>query len=313
LNQISTGDFVAFISYLNLLTWPMMAMGWVTNLVQRGSASMTRINEVLDREPEIRDAPGAVSLSRLRGDIRFEALSFGFNSDDRPVLADIHLRIRSGETVAVVGRVGAGKSTLLRMIPRLLDPPAGTVWVDGHDVRTLSLHSLRSRIGFVAQEVFVFSDTIGNNVRLGNPDVSEAQLEGALRAADVWEDVQALNSGVDTLLGERGITLSGGQRQRLTIARALAGDPAVLILDDGLSMVDTRTEKRILEQILKVRSGYTNLIVSHRVSTLSRVDRIVVLDAGRVVEEGSHETLLAAGGIYRMLYEKQLLEDALAG
>jgi ATP-binding cassette subfamily B protein len=311
LGNITTGDFVAFISYLNLLTWPMMAMGWVTNLVQRGSASMRRINGILEELPEIRDSAQSIHIPQIRGKIEIKGLSFTHPGQSFYALKDIHLKIEAGDTIAVVGRVGAGKTTLLQTITRLLDTPAGTIFVDGWKVRQIPLQTLRKNIGFVTQEVFIFSDTIRNNVLFGRTGVSQDHLETVLRAADIFEDIKNLEKGLDTFLGERGITLSGGQRQRLTIARALILDPPILILDDALSMVDTRTEERILNQVLSLRRNKTNLIVSHRISTISRAERIAVLERGELVELGTHENLLKKGGIYTILYEKQVIAEEL--
>jgi ATP-binding cassette subfamily B protein len=322
LGEITPGDFVAFISYLNLLTWPMMAMGWVTNLLQRGSASMRRINRILDEVPEIRDpvlmqgvSEGAVPVASgsgpVAGAIEIKHLSLQYPNQDPYALKDICLRIRAAENVAVVGRVGSGKTTLLRVIPRVLNVPDDTVFVDGHDIRKIALTSLRKQIGFVSQEVFLFSDTIRNNVVFGREGISEADLKAALRAAGILEEIQGFEKGLDTVLGERGITLSGGQRQRLTIARALVQSFPILILDDALSMVDTRTEEGILNRILDRRPDQTNLIVSHRVSTIQRADRIVVLDRGELVEEGTHDHLLGLQGTYAALYEEQLRSEEL--
>ncbi|UCF84859.1 MAG: ABC transporter ATP-binding protein [Desulfobacteraceae bacterium] len=311
LGNITTGDFVAFISYLNLLAWPMMAMGWVTNLVQRGSASMRRINGILGEVPEIGDSAQSKHIPQIIGKIEIEGLCFTHPGQTDYALKDIHLKIKAGETVAVVGRVGAGKTTLLHVIPRLLDAQTGTIFVDERNVRQIPLQILRKNIGFVTQEVFIFSDTIRNNILFGRSGVSQDHMEAVSRAADIFEDIKNLEKGMDTLLGERGITLSGGQRQRLTIARALILDPPILILDDALSMVDTRTEERILNQILSLRRNKTNLIVSHRISTISRADRIVVLDRGELAEQGTHENLLEKGGIYTTLYEKQIIAEEL--
>lgn len=311
LGDITPGDFVAFISYLNLLTWPMMAMGWVTNLIQRGSASMRRINRILDEVPEIKDTAQPRPMPGIKGEISIKGLSIRYPGKRDDALKDVDMEMEAGETVAVVGPVGSGKTTLLNAIPRLLDVPAGTLFVDGRDIREIPLKTLRKNIGYVTQDVFIFSDTLRNNVLFGRPNVPEEDLEAALRAANMFEDIEEFENGLDTLLGERGITLSGGQRQRLTIARALLSDPPILILDDALSMVDTRTEERILNRILRLRRQKTNLIVSHRVSTVSRTDRTVVLDQGEIVEIGNHESLLKQGGPYASLYEKQILEQEL--
>ena len=311
LGDITTGDFVAFTSYLNLMTWPMMAMGWVTNLIQRASASMGRINRVLDQAPEIRDPLQSRPETGISGSIQIRGLFISHPGQKDAALRDIRFQIETGETVALVGRVGSGKTTLLHVIPRLLDVPPGTVFVGGQDILAVPLKRLRKNIGFATQEPFIFSDTIGNNILLGRKYTPQGRLEAVLRAAHIWQDVDTLEKGWDTLLGERGITLSGGQRQRITIARALLADPPILILDDALSMVDTRTEEKILNQVLEMRRGKTNIIVSHRVSTISRADRIIVLDMGAIVEEGSHENLLELGGVYTALYEKQLIAQEL--
>lgn len=322
LGTITPGDFVAFISYLNLLTWPIMAMGWVITLIQRGSASMRRINGILDAVPEIRDpdplegfanGDGSAEMSSgaPAGAIAFKGLSFRYPGQTEQALTDVHLNIPSGETVAIVGRVGSGKTTLLQVIPRLLDVPDDTVFVGGRDIRKMPLATLRKKIGFVSQDVFIFSDTIRNNVAFGRDDVTDEALRQALGVAGILEEMEGLEQGVNTLLGERGITLSGGQRQRLTIARAIVGNFPILILDDALSMVDTRTEEGILNQILNLRQNRTNVIVSHRVSTIRRADRIFVFDRGRLKEEGTHESLISLGGIYGALYEEQLLGEAL--
>ena len=322
LGTITPGDFVAFISYLNLLTWPVMAMGWVVSLIQRGSASMRRINGIFDAVPEIQDPgdengrvseghSGEVLSGNIKGSVDFHGLSFQYPGGTEYVLKDVNLKIRPGETVAIVGRVGCGKTTLLQIIPRLLNAPLNMVFVDGRDIRKLPLATLRKKIGFVSQDVFIFSDTIFNNVAFGMGDVSDEDVRQALDIAGISEEVAALDNGLETLLGERGITLSGGQRQRLTIARAVVGNFPILILDDALSMVDTRTEEGILNRILDLRQNRTNVIVSHRVSTIRRADRIFVFDHGSLKEEGTHESLILLKGIYAALYEEQLLGEAL--
>jgi ATP-binding cassette subfamily B protein len=311
LGYITTGDFVAFISYLNLLTWPMMAIGWVTNLIQRGSASMRRINRVLDELPEIKDEFPAKQAFRIQGKITFNNVSLSYQGSAAKAVKEISLTIGAGQTVAFAGRVGSGKTSLLHLIPRLYDAPRGSVLIDDVDIHDIPLRVLRKSIGFVTQEVIIFSDTIRSNLLLGRKGISTQTLEKALRTAQIHEEVMALENGMDTVLGERGITLSGGQRQRLSIARAVIADPPILILDDALSMVDTRTEERILNQILASREGKTNLIVSHRLSTISRADMIVVMDQGEVVEVGSHQSLLKISREYARLYEKQLLAQEL--
>jgi len=311
MGDITTGDFVAFTAYLNLLTWPMMAMGWVTNLIQRGSASMRRINNILEEIPEIKDPPRLEDMDHIAGAIQVRGLAIRYPGQVEYALKNTTFGIDAGKTIALVGRVGSGKTTLLQTIPRLLEIPTATLFLDGRDIRSIPLKILRKNIGFVTQDVFMFSDTIRNNVLFGRSGVSREELHAALRAADILEYIQQLEKGLDTFLGERGLTLSGGQRQRLTIARALIADPPVLIMDDALSMVDTLTEQRILHQVLQLRQKRTNLIVSHRISTISKAERILVLDKGELVEEGTHETLLAKKGVYAVLYERQLMEQEL--
>lgn len=304
LGNITTGDFVAFISYLNLLTWPMMAAGWVTNLMQRGAASMRRLTRIMEEPAGLAAAPARRSLAGTRGAIRCRDLSFGYPGRREPVLRGIHLEIEPGEKVALVGRVGSGKSTLLQLIPRLWEPPPATLFLDGIDVRDLSPQGLRAQMGFVTQEVILFSGTIRENVLMGRTGFSERDVEEALEQAGFLEEAHGLAQGLDTQVGERGLTLSGGQRQRLTLARALLGRPSLLILDNALSMVDTHTEEHILNRILEAMHKSTILLVTHRLLTLSRVDRILVLEQVLLVEEGTHTELLARGGVYAGIYEE---------
>ncbi len=310
LSHITTGDFVAFTTYLNLLTWPMMAMGWVTNLIQRGGASMERINFVLESVPEIADpGPSPDTPERIRGDLETRRLSFSFPGVRQPVLSDVSLRVPAGSFVAVVGPVGSGKSTLVQAFARMVDVPAGTVFVDGVDVTALPLSLLRRSVGFVPQEPVVFSDTLAANVVFGRDDVDREALSGALAVTRLAEEAARMEKGVETLLGERGLTLSGGQRQRLTLARALAGGPPVLVLDDALSMVDTRTEKAIMDDLLALRKGRTTVAVTHRVSAMRKAGVIFVMENGRLADRGTHEELMGRCGAYCRLYERQLLAE----
>lgn len=312
LGNITTGDFVAFIGYLNLLTWPMMAMGWVTNLFQRGAASMRRISKILNEVPEIKSPETAGDFKNTKGAISINNVNFVYPDKTEPALRDISLEIKNGMTVSLVGRVGSGKSTLLHMIPRLMDPETGSISIGKTDIRNISLKDLRDNIGFITQEAFIFSDTVRSNILFGRKDITEEQIEKALHCARLYDDVMELEKGMDTLLGEKGVTLSGGQKQRLTIARAMILDPPILILDDSLSMIDTRTEEEILNEIISLRKGKTNIIVSHRLSTISRADVVVVMMDGRIIETGDHKTLLNNNNEFSRLYKRQIMSQDLA-
>jgi ATP-binding cassette subfamily B multidrug efflux pump len=311
LMDITTGDFVAFISYLTLLTWPMMALGWVANLIQRGSASMKRINGILDEVPEITNQLTHPYRGKIRGQIQATHLTFRYPTGKEPALRDIALTIGAGQTVAIVGGVGSGKSTLLHTIPRLIETNRGMVLIDGTPLHDMDLVTLRRSIGFVTQEAYVFSDTILNNITFGRQGIEEGVIRNALEVCRLTEEVESFPGGIHSILGEKGITLSGGQRQRLTIARALITNPPILILDDALSQVDTGTEAAILRGILEMRQGRTNIIVSHRLTTIRRTDTIYVLKAGELVERGDHHALLRAGCEYTRLYERQQLSEEL--
>jgi ATP-binding cassette subfamily B protein len=315
--RMTVGDLVAFTAYLAMLAWPMIAFGWVTNLLQRGRASWHRMLEVMDTPPAIADTSETrtdVGVDDLTGAIELRHLTFGYG--DRPVLEDINVTIPAGQTVAIVGRTGSGKSTLLSLLARLHDPPPGTVLLDGLDVRELPLATVRGAIGFVPQEAFLFSDTIAANVAFGTVASGEtANAERMLEVAAIArldKDVADFPNGYETRVGERGITLSGGQKQRTAIARALYVNPRILVLDDALSAVDTHTEEEILAGLRAFMRERTSLIVSHRVSTVRDADVILVLHNGRIVERGSHDELVAHDGLYGELYRQQLLEEELA-
>ena len=313
LGNITTGDFVAFISYLNLLTWPLMALGWVTTLIQRGSASMRRINGILDEVPEITNQITNPYKGPIRGNITVNGLTYCYPQKEDPALKDITFTIELGQTVAIVGGVGSGKSTLLQTIPRLVETERGMIHIDGIPLHDIDLTNVRGSIGFVTQEIHIFSDTIRNNIVFGRQGISEDSLKIALEASHLAGEIDSFPQGIHSLVGEKGITLSGGQRQRLTIARALISNPPILILDDALSQVDTGTEAAILNSVLEIRRGKTNIIVSHRLSTIRRTDIIFVLKAGRLVELGDHATLFAARREYTRLYERQQLREELEG
>jgi ATP-binding cassette subfamily B protein len=317
--RLTVGELVAFNAYLAQLAWPMIAFGWVTNLLERGMASWKRMLSVMDAIPAVRDEPGAGSTepgsgqARVRGAIEFRNVSLAFGS--QTVLSNVSFSVKAGETVAIVGATGSGKSTLVSLLPRLHDPPRGTVFIDGRDIRDIPLHELRGMIGFVPQEPFLFSDTLADNVAFGVPEVKNAEPARVIAAATVAQldkDIRDFPQGYDTMVGERGITLSGGQKQRAAIARALIIDPRILILDDALSAVDTYTEEEILARLRQVMRERTAIIISHRISTVRDADQIVVLDAGRVVEKGRHDELIRLGGHYAELHKKQLLEEELA-
>ncbi|HZM87300.1 MAG TPA: ABC transporter ATP-binding protein [Blastocatellia bacterium] len=309
---ISIGEFVQFTLYLGLLVWPMIALGWVINIFQRGMASMGRMHHIMSIEPAIRDADRASGIDAIRGEIEFRDLTLTYGEARDPALKGINLHIDAGQTVAFVGGVGSGKSTLMNLVTRLLEAEEGQVLIDGKSIREIPLSVLRTSIGYVPQETFLFSETIAENIAFGVEHASADDIERAAIEAGIADDIREFPEGFETLVGERGITLSGGQKQRTAIARALIRRPRILILDDALSSVDTYTEEKILGHLRNIMSGRTSLIVSHRVSTVKDADLIVVLDDGRISERGTHDSLIASGGLYAELYEKQLLEEELA-
>lgn len=315
--HISPGAFVAFLTYMAQLTWPVIALGWVINIFQRGTASMGRISEILKEEPQIRDSDeltaggaSACAPDAFQGEIEFRNLNFSYG--DLPVLSDINLRVPAGSSLAIVGPTGSGKTTLVSLIPRIYEAPLGTVLIDGKLIRQYPLHDLRRMIGFVPQETFLFSETVRENIAFGTEDSGEAEVQEAAEGASVALDIQSFPETYSTIVGERGITLSGGQKQRVAIARAVIRNPRILILDDALSSVDTHTEDKILNHLREVMQGRTTIFISHRVSTVRNADRIAVLDGGKIVEYGTHDELLARNGYYTDLYNKQLLEEELA-
>ncbi|HYH08416.1 MAG TPA: ABC transporter ATP-binding protein [Thermoanaerobaculia bacterium] len=305
--SMTLGDFVAFQFYLGRMIWPLIALGWVINLFQRGMASMKRLHEIWTVAPVA--ATGSDADVAPRGDLQIRDLTFTY--ENHPVLHDIHLDVRHGETIGIVGRTGSGKSTLLSLITRSFEPPPGTIFLDGRPIETIALRQLRDWIGMVPQETFLFSESIAENIRFGRAGATDQEVDEAARQAGLETDVAGFPQGLSTVIGERGITLSGGQKQRTAIARALVREPLILILDDSLSAVDTQTEERILHALRTIRQGRTVLIVSHRVSSVKDADHIVVLDEGRIVERGTHELLVEKGGYYADLYRRQTIEAEL--
>jgi len=309
--QMSVGDFYAFTMYILMLTWPVIALGWVINIFQRGTASMTRINEILTAKSEIRDdALPAESPQTIAGTVEFRHLNFAY--DGTSVLKDINLTVPAGTSLAIVGPTGSGKTTLVSLIPRIYDAVPGSILIDGRPIREYSLETLRLNIGFVPQETFLFSDTVRENIAFGVEQATDQQIHDAAEAASIATDIEAFPDQYKTLVGERGITLSGGQKQRSAIARAIVRDPRILVLDDALASVDTYTEEKILNHLREVMQGRTTIFISHRVSTVRNADRIAVLHHGRIVESGTHDELIARNGYYTELYNKQLLEEELA-
>jgi len=317
--RITVGGFVAFNTYMLQLTWPIIALGWVINIFQRGTASMGRINEILVEKPEIDDSETIKIQSRMGnspvstpmlGEIEFRHLNFSY--DSTPVLHDVSLRIPAGSSLAIVGPTGSGKTTLVSLIPRIYDSEPGTVLIDGIPTREYPIAALRRNLGFVPQETFLFSETVRENIAFGKENATDEEVRAAAQAASIADEIEGFPEQYRTLVGERGITLSGGQKQRTAIARAIVRNPRILILDDALSSVDTHTEDKILNHLREIMQGRTTIFISHRVSTVRNADRIAVLHAGRVVELGTHDELVAKDGYYTDLYNKQLLEEELA-
>lgn len=309
--QLTIGQLFQFILYLEFLIYPMLQLGIIVNYFQRGLASMSRLHEVMSLEPAITDSADSEAVTDIRGEIEFRQLYFTYPGNKEPALKEINLRIQPGQTVAFVGNVGSGKSTLVSLVPRVLEAEPGQILIDGRPIHTIPLQKLRSIIGYVPQETFLFSDTIGANIAFGAPQADSSEVEQSALAAGLAEDVAAFPNGYATSIGERGITLSGGQKQRTALARALIRQPRILIMDDSLSAVDTQTEAKILAHLRRMRSQRTNLIVSHRISTIKDADLIVVLENGYIVERGTHSELITRGGLYARLYEKQIFEQEL--
>ncbi|MBN1592000.1 MAG: ABC transporter ATP-binding protein [Candidatus Coatesbacteria bacterium] len=311
LGRMSVGDLTAVTSYLETLTWPMIALGWLINLLERGAASMSRINRVMNEEPEIVDAPDAMELKSSSAKIEFRHLTFSYEDGLAPSLSDISFEVAPGRTLAIVGRTGSGKSTIARLLLREFDPPPGTLFIDGKDVREVKKQDLRNLFGFVPQDSFLFSESIAENIAFGQENMERSAIEEFARKSAINKDIEDFPDGYDTIVGERGVMLSGGQKQRVAIARALVKNPPILLLDDCLSAVDTETESQILGNLSESIRGITTIIVSHRLSAVQLADEIIVLDEGRVMQRGTHSELLREGGIYAALFAKQQIEERL--
>ena len=319
--SLSIGNISSFIIYLGQLTWPMIALGWIINLIQRAAPSMQRINNIINIKPDISDNDSTdlkIKTEDIKGEIEFKNVSFKFPFSNTPVLKNINLKIRKGTTLGIIGETGAGKSTLINLIPRIWDITEGDIFIDGFNIKNIPLKVLRESIGIVPQESFLFSDTIENNIsyssdiaddKKNDPDVNRAEVILYSQIAGLYKDVENFPDKFNTVLGERGITLSGGQKQRTSIARAIYKKPEILILDDSLSAVDTNTEEEILNELKKVMNNRTSIIISHRISTIKNANNIIVLSDSVIKEEGTHNELLALGGIYNEIYKRQLLEE----
>jgi len=311
--DITIGQFIAFFQYLGMLVWPMVAIGWIVDMYQRGTASLKRLNEIFETESEIDDKEADFSIKALQGNIEIRDLTFRYAKNLPLIFDHISTSVEQGKTLAVVGPTGCGKTTLIELIVRIYEPPRGSILIDGHLVHRIPLQVLRRDIVLVPQDIFLFSDTIANNIRLGNPDAPIEAVYEAAKKAEIYDEIMEFEDKFETVIGERGVTLSGGQKQRVAIARALLTNPEVLILDDALSAVDTKTERYILENLVEDRKGKTNIIIAHRISSIQHADNIIVLSDAQIIEHGTHQELIAKGGLYSDLYEKQRIRARLEG
>ncbi|MDA3814704.1 MAG: ABC transporter ATP-binding protein [Candidatus Cloacimonetes bacterium] len=312
LHDISMGEFVAFFQYLGMLVWPMIAIGWIVNLFQRGTASLKRLNSILGVDPEIVDKDIDENISFLKGKISFKNLEFSYTPETPKIFDGIFFEIEAGKTLAIVGKTGSGKTTIIDLLSRVYNPPENSIFLDDNEIYKIPLDILRSNLVMVPQEIFLFSDTVANNISLGKNKANREEIEEVTKKAQVHSAIIEFENGFDTAIGERGVTLSGGQKQRLAISRALLTDPNILILDDALSAVDTKTEKSILDDLIKMRKDKTTIIISHRISSIQHADKIIVLNNGKIEEEGNHKQLLIKNGIYADIYEKQQIEEKLS-
>lgn len=304
--EIQSGVIIEFIMYVNILTWPVAVVGWVTSMVQQAEASQARINEFLEQEPEIINQNK--SSTEIFGKVSFKDVSFTYQDTNITALKNVNFTVKSGETLAILGKTGSGKSTIIELVSRLYDTTAGAILLDDIPIKELNLNDVRSQIGFVPQDPFLFSDTIGNNIKFGKEEATEEEIKEAAKNAVVHDNIVEFTKGYNTILGERGVTLSGGQKQRVSIARAIIKNPKILIFDDCLSAVDTETEEKILANLEKVSKNKTTFIISHRVSSAKNADKIIVLDGGKITQQGTHNQLITIEGYYKDLYEQQLLE-----
>ncbi len=320
--EISIGDFVAFNAYLGMLVWPMMAIGWIVELYQRGTVSLKRVNKILDTTDEINDQEADSAIKEISGKIEVRNLTFRYPATDyekeekeqqvnEDVFKNVSFKLEQGKTLAIVGRTGCGKSTLIDLITRIYNPPKETIFIDDHEIYAIPLTVLRRDVAVVPQDIFLFSDTIANNIKFGKPEAPREEVQKVACLANIDKEIREFEHGYDTIVGERGVTLSGGQKQRIAIARALILEPNTLILDDSLSAVDTKTEKGILSHLIEVRNKKTTIIAAHRISSLQHADKIIVLDQGKIVERGTHSDLLEVKGLYYDLYEKQQLQESI--
>jgi ATP-binding cassette subfamily B multidrug efflux pump len=311
--EITIGGFIAFFSYLGMLVWPMIAIGWIVDMYQRGTASLKRLNEIFELNPEINDDKADFTIDQVSGRIEIKNLTFRYKEDLPEIFTNITTSLEAGKTLAIVGPTGCGKTSFIDVLARVYNPPPDTIYIDGHEIYSIPLKVLRRDMVMVPQDIFLFSDTITNNIRLGNPNAPLEEVYDAARAAQMYDEIMDFENKFETIVGERGITLSGGQKQRVAIARALLTQPNILILDDALSAVDTKTERHLLERLIELRKGLTTIIIAHRISSLQHADKTIVLADGKIIESGTHAELIALNGLYNDLVEKQKIRARLEG